>query len=1196
MSLQEWTGVGTNLWSSAQNWLANTVPANGDVVFIPGGTATEPVLDTSTANLSSLTIDANGTLTVPDTYTLNVAGTAANAIDLIGASTLHVIGGTIADAGGIAVEGTAVLVMDSGTISAAGGIALADGTALIGGGVVAASVTATGAAAIEATGFLELKNPINGSNLVLSTAGSLGNLVLTGSGSSVQSVNLNGGTLTLNSGASLAVTDAMAVGTGLVFLRGGTLTDTLGLTLGNGGSLSGIDGIGVVNAAVSASGTAYITGSPGGTLVVTGKITGFSGLVLSNEGPTGTLRLDAAGSIVKTVALNGGALRLSGGLTVNSLMDVGTGQVNLAGYAATLVDAFGVSIGSGSIYGIGTVNAAVTVTGAATITSNGGTLEMAGPIINPGTLGLDIGVGDLLLDAASAATSATFSSGNTVGTLELNTNASLTLVNALDVGANIVRLDGPAATLTDAAGVTIGAGTISGAGIVAAAVTATGPATIQATGGTLEMSGPITSTGSLVLVVGNAAGDTLLLGDPGPNYGLLDFSASSIEFLGSAGTLELGSNARLAAAISLGANTLQMDGDSSKVTSGVYLDGSTVRGQGTLGSVSDLNASNASTITASGGTLDIGSVQGGQVTLATAAAGDTLRLDFTAQAKSVNLAGGGTLLLGSVYSVATITDQIAIGTGNVVLANAAAALTDDAGLTLGTGVISGLGTINATVDASSNPGAIIADGGTLRMTKAVTGNGLLLGATGVSDVLRLDAAGNTANTLILNGGVLMLGNANASLADSSTTTLGTGTITGLGMFTGEIVDGTALGSIMANGGTLEMAGPVTGSALVLGTTLSTDTLRLDATGNTAGSLTLNGGTLLLDSRDAFDASLAVAATTMLGTGTITGSGTFTGAVDAGASAGTIAANGGTLEMASAVTGSALVLATTTGTDTLRLDVAGNSVRTVTLAGGGRLQLTTNSGLTVAAAMAIGAGTLSLATGATMTDANGVTLAGGTIDGDGGLAAAAGIVGYGTFSANFAPGTDQVTASAGTLKITANIPDSGGLAFNVANSPQSILRFDGSVGGTSTVAFIGTLGALELNDVTSGALNFAGTVYGLDVGNSATLNPATSNYINVQNTITKAVFTDSTHIDLQNGSVDLGSITLGSPEDPGKNSRQNHRRHDTGWLRRFPHPRHLQHPVPRSHHRRARRLPDERRPAGMGRHRVGEPQPAGRGRR
>ena len=67
------------------------------------------------------------------------------------------------------------------------------------------------------------------------------------------------------------------------------------------------------------------------------------------------------------------------------------------------------------------------------------------------------------------------------GTLELNTGATLTVTNALAVGANTVLLDGAGSTLTDTAGLTLAGGTISGLGTLAANTNITGSGTVERT-------------------------------------------------------------------------------------------------------------------------------------------------------------------------------------------------------------------------------------------------------------------------------------------------------------------------------------------------------------------------------------------------------------------------------------------------------------------------------------------------------------------------------------------------------------------------------------------------------------------------------------------------------------------------------------------------------------------------------------------
>jgi len=91
----------------------------------------------------------------------------------------------------------------------------------------------------------------------------------------------------------------------------------------------------------------------------------------------------------------------------------------------------------------------------------------------------------------------------------------------------------------------------------------------------------------------------------------------------------------------------------------------------------------------------------------------------------------------------------------------------------------------------------------------------------------------------------------ATLTDASGATITTGTLGGQGVFASMLIASGAA-SVTANGGTLEMQSAITdsGSLLTLSDTASTDTLKLDAAGNTAHTLTLNGGTLLLNGNTA----------------------------------------------------------------------------------------------------------------------------------------------------------------------------------------------------------------------------------------------------------------------------------------------------------------------------------------------------------
>src|SRR6202040_1376811 len=190
----------------------------------------------------------------------------------------------------------------------------------------------------------------------------------------------------------------------------------------------------------------------------------------------------------------------SGTLTLTNALAVGANTLKLDGSSSQLTDNAGISLSTGTITGLGKVTGAITATGAAAIIASGGALEIASAITNSGSLALTVGSGasdKLLLDAGSAATSLGFS-GST-GTLELNTSGTLTLTNALAVGANAVVLDGSGVQLTDAAGITIAGGTLSGVGLLSASTALTGYGTVG-----LSVAGrTVTASGGALDVTGN---------------------------------------------------------------------------------------------------------------------------------------------------------------------------------------------------------------------------------------------------------------------------------------------------------------------------------------------------------------------------------------------------------------------------------------------------------------------------------------------------------------------------------------------------------------------------------------------------------------------------------------------------------------------------------------------------------------------
>ena len=357
MAPRAWIGLGgtaidpaNGLWSVATNWSPSGVPTASDTLTI-GSTGQSSsftvTVDTAALAASITLLSKNNGKSTTVTLTSGNSITASGVVSFDSASTISGAG-TINAGGGI--TGT-------GTISAAGGTLEVNGTITDGGNSLALSV---GSGAID--------------RLLLDAASTAKTLNFLGST----------GTLELNTGGTLSLSNQLVIGQNTVKLDGSssTLTDASGVTISSGT----ITGVGKVAAQVTASGAAHITAN-GGTLEVTGSITNSGGtLVLTITGAGDKLLLDAA-SAAKTVTFgSSGTLELntSGTLTVTDALAVGTGTVKLDGTSSSLTDAAGVTLSTGTITGLGKVAAAVTASGAAHITANGGTLEVTGKITNSG--------------------------------------------------------------------------------------------------------------------------------------------------------------------------------------------------------------------------------------------------------------------------------------------------------------------------------------------------------------------------------------------------------------------------------------------------------------------------------------------------------------------------------------------------------------------------------------------------------------------------------------------------------------------------------------------------------------------------------------------------------------------------------------------------------------------------------------------
>src|SRR5262249_53512018 len=139
------------------------------------------------------------------------------------------------------------------------------------------------------------------------------------------------------------------------------------------------------------------------------------------------------------------------------------------------------------------------LSGTGTIEASGGTLDLQGTVDS----GLTLAINGTLpvvstLKISGTATSAAAITLNAVNQmLEIGAAGALTIGAAHSVTNASIQLDG--GTLTDSAGISIGAtGTLSGSGTVNADLSGTG--TVAAAGGTLDLTGTVSSGVQLAII------------------------------------------------------------------------------------------------------------------------------------------------------------------------------------------------------------------------------------------------------------------------------------------------------------------------------------------------------------------------------------------------------------------------------------------------------------------------------------------------------------------------------------------------------------------------------------------------------------------------------------------------------------------------------------------------------------------------
>lgn len=462
----------------------------------------------------------------------------------------------------------------------------------------------------------------------------------------------------------------------------------------------------------------------------------------------------------------------------------------------------------------------------------------------------------------------------------------------------------------------------------------------------------------------------------------------------------------------------------------------------------------------------------------------------------------GTLVLGSTGTTfsneglieATSTLQIDAGTfdntgtlqvldGGIATITAAVAIANVSGSTL-TG-----GTWGATATVPGHTGTLAIAGGVGLVTDAAdivlsgAGSSMTVAGTAIEASLTSVAAEgalqllggrgyNSANMLSDSGSIVLAG---GTLATGGLTLASSGILTGSGTVTSTVANA---GTITAQGGTLLLDLGVTGSGglqVAAGATLELAAVTVAGTVANSGVLRLDGSTL-------------AATIVTLAAGTLVGSGTVLPGI---ADAGQIEASGGDLVIDGKVTGSGRVLADAGAT----LDLAGNAAFTtvqsnVTLFGAGSV-IDTGSGTTLrslettltsirAGATLAVLGNRGFAASRALTNAGLLQLGGGTLSAASFTLSTTGkLVGNGTVAVAVA-GLGTIASQDGLLRLAGGVDGSGVLLAEAGSTLELA-----SSGTTGQVTVVGTLQldgtALSAIGVTldaSGVLVGSGTVAGL----------------------------------------------------------------------------------------------------------------------
>ncbi|HEY0422974.1 MAG TPA: Ig-like domain-containing protein [Rhodopila sp.] len=391
------TSVSGN-WSDATKWTPSA-PLSGDQIIIGNTTQKNPftVTEDVTLTIGSLTMagkhagNQTTTLLLTQPAVLTVNGPISLDLDAI-----------IAGSGTLVANGA---ITGTGTILASNGLIDITGTGSIANGVV-----------------LDFINT--------GTLASTLKLDLSGGVTSAANIKMSNAAQTLEVGAntSLTILAAETVANGTLRMSGGTVTDTLGITVGGQGTPGTIIGFGTIAANLIGGGakatTDTVTAS-GGMLDLIGSFSAGAATFLAKIDSTSasTLKFDGNAIVGQPITINSAFQTLEigalGTLTMTGLDIVTNGTIKMDG--GMLADTAGIVIDTAAtLTGFGLVAAGTTLSGDGIIKASGGMLELASDLTASTTLfDVDNVAGSVLKVDGAVASVATLSFLGATGALEL---------------------------------------------------------------------------------------------------------------------------------------------------------------------------------------------------------------------------------------------------------------------------------------------------------------------------------------------------------------------------------------------------------------------------------------------------------------------------------------------------------------------------------------------------------------------------------------------------------------------------------------------------------------------------------------------------------------------------------------------------------------------------------------------------------